>query len=692
MKAERESSTSIKTEILVVEDSPTQAAQIKYLLETYNYNVNICQNGQQAWGWLKVNKPSIVISDIIMPVMNGFDLCEKIKSDKVTEDIPVILLTSLSDPDEVIEGLSCGADSFITKPYNKEYLLSNIEKILIERNSAGSREKSLGLEIRYGGKTKLIRTEPQKVVNLLINIYQGAIHKNNELVRVQEELSLLNERLESLVVDRTVDLTAEVKLSNQISDRLKESEVKWRSLVTNTPEYIGLVDCEGKFLFLNHYAKGFSEKDTIGKSHLEFISNEWKELYRQKFEKCLNTKKNQIFEYTAFGDNYSIRTYETCFVPIIEHGNVSNVMSIARDITAYKSAEEMIRNLARFPSENPDPILRCDLNGILLYANEACHKFLPWKLQIGKKVHQSLLNSVMKSIREGIIDIIETEHHQRIFSLKIVPVAKEGYANLYGRDITEIQEAEKEILNLNAQLEQRVIERTYQLEAANKELESFAYSVSHDLRAPLRAIDGFSKFVLEDYESKLDTEGKRLLNLIRTSTQKMDQLITDLLDLSRVTMNELNYSAIDMTQMAISIFNETAQDDTKNNIRLTVDQLPGANGDPAFIKQVWINLISNAIKFSSKKKIPVIKIGGKIENNTTTYFIKDNGAGFDQAYVHKLFGVFQRLHTSDDFEGTGIGLAIVQRIINRHGGKVWAEGKGGKGATFYFSLPVKKSG
>ncbi len=194
------------TEILIVEDSPTQAAQIKYLLESHHYKAKVTRDGQQALVWLSKHKPSLVISDIVMPEMNGFELCERIKSNERTEDIPVILLTSLSDPEEVIEGLSCGADSFITKPYDNDYLISNIKRLLSEKIVPEAKRDTKSTEINYGGKKRLIRTGTQKVIKLLLNIYQGAIHQNNELIQTRDELRLLNERLEDLVEERTKEL------------------------------------------------------------------------------------------------------------------------------------------------------------------------------------------------------------------------------------------------------------------------------------------------------------------------------------------------------------------------------------------------------------------------------------------------------------------------------------------------------
>ena len=221
--------------ILVVEDSLTQAAQIKYLLEDNYFDVVVAYNGNEALAWLSKNEPSLIISDIMMPGMNGFELCEKIKSNNRTKYLPVILLTSLSDLEEVIEGLSCGADSFITKPYDKNFLISNIEKILIEKSLPDSKSGTSGVEINYGGKKKIIRTEPQKMVKLLLSIYQGAIFKNNELIKTRDELSQMNEKLEELVEARTSDLKI-IESKNLVINYSIQYAQKIQSAVLKPPQ------------------------------------------------------------------------------------------------------------------------------------------------------------------------------------------------------------------------------------------------------------------------------------------------------------------------------------------------------------------------------------------------------------------------------------------------------------------------
>ncbi|MES2131109.1 MAG: ATP-binding protein [Bacteroidota bacterium] len=251
-------------------------------------------------------------------------------------------------------------------------------------------------------------------------------------------------------------------------------------------------------------------------------------------------------------------------------------------------------------------------------------------------------------------------------------------------DITERKQAEETIKMLNKEL----ADNLHKLEFANKELESFSYSVSHDLRAPLRAIDGYINMLSDDFSEILNEDAKKYLATISKSAQKMTNLIDDLLAFSHVARNEIAKNQVDMEKIVRNIIEDLCNQYSLEKTVFKVGNLPPATGDSSTLKQVWVNLISNAYKYSKNNPSPSIEISSIQNNNESTYYVKDNGAGFDMQYYNKLFGIFQRLHNESEFEGTGIGLAIVQRIVTRHGGKVWADAKLNEGANFYFTIPT----
>lgn len=303
-----------------------------------------------------------------------------------------------------------------------------------------------------------------------------------------------------------------------------------------------------------------------------------------------------------------------------------------------------------------------------------------------------IYNHISRCMKERIHYRLENEFvypdgEKKWFKLSIEPVPEGVF--ILSNDITEQKHLQEELKKHHEHLEELVKERTVQLENANKELESFSYSVSHDLRAPLRAITGFAKIFEEDYGKSIDEEGTRLLRVVQDSAVKMGNLIDDLLALSRLGRKEIKKNIVDMNQLTNLVLEEIDKvTDTKAEIK--IDQLHNVMADDSLINQVLMNLISNALKYSSKTEKPVVEVKSEEINDEYIFSVKDNGAGFDMKYADKLFGVFQRLHANHEFEGTGVGLAIVNLIIRKHNGKVWAEGKVNEGATFYFSLPKQK--
>lgn len=351
--------------------------------------------------------------------------------------------------------------------------------------------------------------------------------------------------------------------------------------------------------------------------------------------------------------------------------------------------------------------LDCMLEGIqiiskdwkYLYLNKAAANQgkLPKEALIGHTMMEiypgientALFTTMRKCIADNKSDSIINEFvfpdgTKEWYELSLQPVPEGIF--ILSVNITGRKKAENEIAQLNEELEKKVAERTQQLEFANRELEAFSYSVSHDLRAPLRSINGFTKILAEEYVANLDSEAKRYLDIIVSNSKKMGQLIDDLLAFSRLGKQEVIKIRINPNTMVESIINDFRESYPK--AKVIIGNLPEVNGDLAMLKQVFVNLISNALKYSSRVEQPVIEIGWYPEKKEQVFYVRDNGAGFDMKYYEKLFGVFQRLHKQKEFDGTGVGLSIVKRIINKHQGNIWAEGNENKGAVFYFSLPL----
>jgi PAS domain S-box-containing protein len=387
-------------------------------------------------------------------------------------------------------------------------------------------------------------------------------------------------------------------------------------------------------------------------------------------------------------------------------GRPLGVIGVIRDITALRRAEAALeterQRLLSLLEELPAYVYLKDPNFAIHFANRF---FLERFGDPGNRPCYEVIHGfqapcpacqAISALEARAPQEREWTHREgRTYRTYVYPFADRDGSPLVlelGIDITDRKQAEKAIQQLNEELEERVRYRTAQLEAANRELESFSYSISHDLRAPLRAIDGFSRLFLKENASQLDDEGRRLINVIRANTQKMGQLIDDLLAFSRLGRREVKVADLDMGKLVAEIMKELQGDLEGRTVHWDLKPLPQTRADRALMHQVWVNLLDNALKFTRSRDAATIEVGCHSAPSGDTYYVKDNGVGFDMKYAHKLFGVFQRLHRYEEFEGTGVGLALVQLIIQRHGGRIWAEGWVNGGATFYFFLPRRPAG
>jgi PAS domain S-box-containing protein len=533
----------------------------------------------------------------------------------------------------------------------------------------------------------------------------------------RESTSRLPENQESLSPEETAHLLHELQV-HQIELEMQNEELRraQRELEASRERYFSLYDLapvgyvtlseKGLILEANITAAGMlgQERRALVKQPLSrFIVPEPKdqEDYYRLCNLLFETGMPQMCEIRMLGEDappFWARVEAT--MSRDADGSIACRVVIS-DVTVSRQAEALRESEARFQSvldNSQDVIYRLNMQtGSYEYISLAAEKLTGFSRDdlMAHDVETSLSMihpDDMPALREALERLEETgqeevEYRQRVrsgdylwisnrMSLTRDSAGRPLYRDGNIRDITRRKDAEKALA-----------QRTANLEVANKELESFSYSVSHDLRSPLRAIDGYARIILKNQGDKFNKDTLRKFNDIRENAQRMGQLIDDILDLSRLSRAHLANSELDMERLIREVWKEVADGSDAGRLDFQISALPPGRGDRTLIKQVLSNLLANAVKFSAGRDQARIETGGYKEGNESVYFIRDNGVGFDMQYVDKLFGVFSRLHDMDEFEGTGVGLAIVQRIVHRHGGRVWAEGEVDKGATFYFTLP-----
>jgi len=503
-------------------------------------------------------------------------------------------------------------------------------------------------------------------------------------------------------VGTCTDITAR----KRAEEALRRASAYNRRLLEASLDPLVTIGPDGKITDVNEATEavtGYPRAELIGKDFANYFTNP--QAAREGYERVF--REGLVRDYPL-----EIRHRDGRVTPVVynasvyrdEAGQVIGVFAAARDITAQKRAEAELRQMSRLIDLAPDAIFIRGRDGTIRSWNRGAEQMYGWSGEeaLGHISHDFLATRFPVSLAE-LEDRMARDGswegeliHSRRDGAQIVVASRQ----VLGReergeptdvlemnsDITERKRADDELRRLKGELEERVVMRTAQLEAANKELESFAYSVSHDLRAPLRAIDGFCQILVTEHAPGLDGEPRRYLQRVSENTRKMGRLIDELLQFSRLGRQAMTRQPVAMADLVRQCLEELQGEREGREVEVILGELPPCRADASLLKQVWLNLLANALKFTRSRAEARIEAGSFARDGETVYFVRDNGVGFDMAYADKLFGVFQRLHRQEDYEGTGVGLALVQRIIHRHGGRIWAEASPDRGAAFFFTL------
>jgi len=551
--------------------------------------------------------------------------------------------------------------------------------------------------------------------------YGGPERRNKSLLELLKDEDktkeqLINELLE--LRQRIVELEASAIRQKEVEKALQESEQRFRQIAESSGEFIWEVDVNGLYTYANPVVEeilGYKPEEIIGKKHFyDFFDPDIKDALRKAaFEVFAKKTVLRNFINPNIHKNGNTVILETSGLPVIDNqGNLLGYRGSDRDITLRKKAEVALKEseerYKRMVSAVTTYTYSVGVREGVAVSTQHSVGCIPvtgynpedyeadpylWYSMIHPDDRTMVENSTKEILAGHEVSPIEHRIIRRDGKVVWVRNTMVPFYDVNGRltrydgmieNITERKLAEEKIQELNRELEQHIFELT----EANKELDAFNYSVSHDLQTPLIVIGGLIRRFLKVYDDKLDANGIEMLNTIQMHAQKMERLIKDLLSFFRLGRQQLKSTEIDMEALVTTALDELNPLSDGRMIKFDIKILPPGYGDAALIKQVFINLLSNAIKLTTPKDIAVVEVGYRVEEDEIIYYVKDNGIGFDPQYADKLFSTFHQLPSTKEFGGTGIGLSIVQRIINRHGGRVWADGKLNEGATFYFTLPT----
>jgi PAS domain S-box-containing protein len=568
----------------------------------------------------------------------------------------------------------------------------------------------------------LLRTTAPEGVPLILQAlernryWEGELHRQHmdgrQLI-VDTRMTLVEDEGGAFIVEASRDITERVR--TQVA--LRESERRFREIAEWLPQLVWTCEPDGWCDYLSQRwldYTGSTLEEEVGYGWVRHVHPEDKDRLLETWNVSVNDGCDFRIEFRIQHHDGTFRWFDTRALPLRdESGAIVKWFGSNTDIDTERAIRETLRSneerLALALEINQTAAWDLDLVRNQVRRTLEHDRIFGYETLQSMWTFDTFVNHIVPEERDRIRRLFNKTFTLPVddwaFDCRIrrvddavrwIAVRGRSKRNASGvievlsgvvQDVTDRKQIEEEILRLNTDLEGRVEQRTQELEVANRELEAFSYSVSHDLRAPLRTIDGFSQAVLEDFAPELPAEGQRYLKIIRDGAQRMGRLIDDLLVFSRLSRQLLNTRRVDMHRLACDAWQELAEHNRHADVQ--IDQLPGSFGDSALLKQVWLNLLSNALKYSRDRMPPRVHVGHVLEGEQDVYFVRDNGTGFDMQYAHKLFGVFQRLHRSEDFEGTGVGLAVVQRIVHRHGGRVWAEAEIDQGATFRFTLDAK---